>query len=768
MNIRLRENFNIENKKKEKTVFGGNFSYSSSLLENTYAENNYKISQNISFKGGNDKVVNKLSEALKRFNDEIGESAKNHLDETIRRLASNKNSGVNLAGDELTFKKENIFTKINQFIVNPVIHFPVDLTISTLNFFKKIPGLKNSKFIEKNLGKGVLKKRSDYLKDFSNTMALKHYFEILGDPKTGKGDILKEAQSRLSTEIANYTPRSERTLTRIVTGIIPAFFLANDAYNLSMYVNNNKDMAKKEKKRRFSQEITRIGITAATTFATLSFLSKQGNSSVKSTAYIMAALTFVSEIIGRMISGTPFYPIGKKGAEKYAKLQKKDKLKNDKKETPDENLKQNSVNQKSSKSMDILKILGIMTAIGIGAKYLPKYIRPLKKVLGNIKAKQKEFLMDDFTVPRNEVEEMILKLKNEGSKFEKLAQHYDNLVNKIIQDGNLTIKETNLVNKKIDKLVEAELHGMILTNKEFEKLEKDIREDVIKNNRQKILQEFNLANKDIQMINICGYTNKFKYGAFKILTLPVKFVWEIINMPYKAVVEPLIDLIKAGYNRILKFSGKLGVNKVSDETKLKPKKSTELSENEKLGNSIKFFREIGKEENLNDEFNNAILNSFDNVNKSNVSGAKLGGVAKVAVSTATSAFLVLDNYNMVMIDTEGKNKKLAGQKAKERTIQRIIRIAYGACLIKLFNGVFKTQYNASLLGAQSVNALNTYITETLERTSAGLPLHEATREEIIEKDRNNLTATGLKGAFYRLMAKLTGKKALSKMEINKK
>jgi hypothetical protein len=42
-----------------------------------------------------------------------------------------------------------------------------------------------------------------------------------------------------------------------------------------------------------------------------------------------------------------------------------------------------------------------------------------------------------------------------------------------------------------------------------------------------------------------------------------------------------------------------------------------------------------------------------------------------------------------------------------------------------------------------------------------LPLHEATRNEIIEKDNATLNATGLKGLYFRFMSKLTGKKPLS-------
>lgn len=90
-------------------------------------------------------------------------------------------------------------------------------------------------------------------------------------------------------------------------------------------------------------------------------------------------------------------------------------------------------------------------------------------------------------------------------------------------------------------------------------------------------------------------------------------------------------------------------------------------------------------------------------------------------------------------------------------MQRAVRIAYGAFIIKMMNDIFKGFYNSSLLGAQTVNVCNTLLTETLERKSVGLPLHEATQEEIKENETMHLNATGVKGAYFRTMAKLTGK-----------
>ena len=220
-------------------------------------------------------------------------------------------------------------------------------------------------------------------------------------------------------------------------------------------------------------------------------------------------------------------------------------------------------------------------------------------------------------------------------------------------------------------------------------------------------------------------------------------------MPYQYVIKPLIEIPIKG-RELLKG------------------KEKKLDCDEAFRTSIEYLHNNIKASDFKAKVNKNIIDAFDNVNKSNLSTADLAGSAKIAVSTVTSGFLILDNYNMVMVDSEGKDKKLAEQKAKERTLQRIVRIAYGAALIKFFNGIFKSQMDASLLGTQAVNTAYTFATETLERTSVGLPLHEATRDEIIEKDNETLNATGLKGVYFRFMSKLTGKKAISEKKADNK
>ncbi len=83
-----------------------------------------------------------------------------------------------------------------------------------------------------------------------------------------------------------------------------------------------------------------------------------------------------------------------------------------------------------------------------------------------------------------------------------------------------------------------------------------------------------------------------------------------------------------------------------------------------------------------------MLSSFDNLTKSSYNNSDLNVVVKTAQSAVTTGFLVADNYNMVMIESQGENKDLAEQKAKERTMQRGARLTYEAFIIKMVNDIF--------------------------------------------------------------------------------
>ena len=183
-----------------------------------------------------------------------------------------------------------------------------------------------------------------------------------------------------------------------------------------------------------------------------------------------------------------------------------------------------------------------------------------------------------------------------------------------------------------------------------------------------------------------------------------------------------------------------------------------------IPNIIKKAKSVDSGILTNEEFKDfvqsSIQRSFNTISQSKNSNTNLAMMTKMASSTVTSAFLIADNYNMVMMKSNGNDKEGAVQKAKERAVQRISGIFYQTLFMKLFNSTFESTYHKSLLGMSTVAASNTLATEFFTRKSIGMPITRKTEQELIAIDEKNLNRKGLAGKYFRFMSQLTGKKSL--------
>lgn len=296
----------------------------SNLNNNIYEErplNNN--SKNLSFKGLSisEPTVMKVADVIKAFGEDFGQTAVKGFEEKLYRADSLKGVDLKIKDGVINFKERPLLRRLGDLLVYPFKDMPIDLVNSVVKGLEKIPGIKDSKFIKDFGNIKPLRNRRNHLEATSDAIGIKHYVEMATGKERGK--IFTESQKRFNPLISNYDSTVEKTITRVVTGMIPAFYLANDAYNLSMYVNNNKDVAKKEKKRRFNQEVSRIAITAGSTYGVLKLFSKSSNASSKTTVILMGGITLVSEFVGRLMVGTPIFPISKKEAKKYAEMHAK-------------------------------------------------------------------------------------------------------------------------------------------------------------------------------------------------------------------------------------------------------------------------------------------------------------------------------------------------------------------------------------------------------------------------------------------------------------
>ncbi len=158
--------------------------------------------------------------------------------------------------------------------------------------------------------------------------------------------------------------------------------------------------------------------------------------------------------------------------------------------------------------------------------------------------------------------------------------------------------------------------------------------------------------------------------------------------------------------------------------------------------------------------NTAVEKSFNGVTQSSNKNTDLAMMSKLASSAVTSAFLVADNYNMVMLKSNGEDKEGAKETANERIIQRLSALFYQTLFINWFNATFRSTYNSSLKGMVAVAGPNTLTTEILTRKSIGMPIGRKSFEELQANEEKNENRDGFLGKYFKFMRLLTGKKPL--------
>ena len=136
---------------------------------------------------------------------------------------------------------------------------------------------------------------------------------------------------------------------------------------------------------------------------------------------------------------------------------------------------------------------------------------------------------------------------------------------------------------------------------------------------------------------------------------------------------------------------------------------------------------------------------------SNVSNSELSNMAKTAALAATIWFLMTDNYNMVMLKSNGNDVEGAKTKFKERFVQEGSRLFYQTLLIDLFNSTFSKQYHQSLFGMSWITLTNTTIGEWLTRKSVGVPVGTHSREQLVKLEEKQDNATGFTRKYYDFM-----------------
>lgn len=671
----------------------------------------------------------------------------------------------------------------------------------------------------------------------------------------------------------NFNTAYERPLNRVITGVIPITFLANDAYNLSVLCGDKKEDSLNEAKARRRQEIIRIFTTAYIQLLIFGAFTKQVNTISWFAPVTTAATALVSEIFSRKKLNRPVFFLSKERAQEYNKNNNSENSRNNTQQTAKNvsdavkniNFTDNSKifkgfnsssaafrGEKKSDKKEEKALINFKTfkkgVIGLTGAFFAlsfiknsTYTKNTKLVQGvinlgkTIQEKLYEpFAYKDFEISEKKFGSVMQSLRDTGCG--KTAEGHEFIKNKysFISDGIVKMKKAVLddehtektLNEVITKALNIKpelkadeqeiisqavktalrLGSADIAEQKFERTAEKASDIIIKKHvnldehqaeaLKKSISDAIALNADYETVKIDSKIKPF----IDIAVEPFKFVYSAAKLPFK-IVTSLVNMAAAKIEKKA-AQAELGNAELKAYEKYIHKAVTEIF-GEKQGKADKISQTIfanameqlekktqpyrkaqkaledavkaGKDKAVIDKLTQKVLDakgklalyvdtaaakSFNGITQSNNKNTDLAMVSKLASSTVTTAFLVADNYNMVMLKSNGENKEEAKEKANERIIQRLSGLFYQALFINWFNATFRSTYNSSLLGMTAVAVPNTLTTEILTRKSIGMPIRRKTKEQLDKIDEENENKKGLAGKYFKFMRLLTGKKPL--------
>ena len=675
-------------------------------------------SSSISFGGSFFKDFKKMVKFLSGYNDEISdykkifEKVKNATgidpEDLLKATKKHLPDNIKINGDKISFKEKGVFRLIYEAAIYPIVKMPFDIINWALkgssNIVKKMFKTNKDNVFDTLYNTKFLKNIRKKARAEEKYNALKGMVEqvskVMGE-KNADDTIFKISQKFFDPKAGKYNTVHERSLNRLVSGGVSTFFLANDAYNLASLVTNDPKESTKEGKIRRNQELVRIGTTAYLQLITLGALTQIVNATSWASPVIIATTVLLSETLSRTLAGKPVFFVNKEQAQKYNQAEEK---KTGKKLVFTNKTQNKKEDDKGLFTLNTLyKYIGLSIAIGLGGKGLKK-IPAVKdfmdKVSSEYNKKYKQLTTKTLEVDKSDFEKLTKKLRDNG--FDKLADNYETM-----------------------------------------------------------LKSLNKGDKIPEKIKLGTVSRKFVQPLVDFVLGIPRFAKSCLMFPYKifsSLVNGLTSFETMEQSKIGKGIRNFMELKSNETEKVKNFNKVEIMTNA--------YRDLSDKLSMNDkEFKsyvkNCSYNSFNNQNTSSKSNADMALVTKLISSGVASLFLIADNYNMVMLKSNGEDKEGAWQKAKERIVQRISSLMYSSMFIKLFNSTFEAQYHQSLIGMSAITATSQTAMEITSRSSIGMPILKKTKEQIEQLEEKNENARGLKGKYFQFMSKLIGKKKLS-------
>lgn len=742
--------------------------------------------QDLSFKGLSlrykdiKKVYNK-QEVLEFLDKYLGQMGRDLFEDITVKHGKEVENLIKINGDDVILAKKAIPHLALDGILYPFKILPGDMLNGLVELMGKVPGFRTwaAKTLERPFFKNI-RQRSKLDSKVSSLTGLITYRDTqiknaqeAAAKKLGKAvaDLTEEELAQISAKVdknmsssvfqsalkmfdpksGNYDTKHERALNRLVSGLPPAIFLANDAYNLSRMMDDDPTAADKERKIRFKQEASRIFTSGYLTLITMGAFQKFINKSNLGVVLTTGTTVLVTEMFSRLSNGKHITRLTPEQARREnemnnapeAKIKPQQAVSSTGSVQPSDKTKEQ---QKPLLSFDTLwKASAVILSLGYGIKgfkNIPAVKNMALKYFENMKINDPEkYAKLGIEKTFNSLSQ---KLKDtDFKKYGSLSDEELNLKNavKIFEDKVIYRPFTDLYKNMTTK----EFH---VDKEQFDKVVKVLRENNFGHLADKYEQVGYSALKTIDGKEIIdmGKKDRAIQPLVKFMITPFKFIWNTVTLPYWMVDEKIIG----GFRKHAPKSMPKDIDALAKSFDKICKQALKKNFDEK---QFKDYIQVN------------LLKAFNEDSLSSVSNAELSNLAKTAASVATIWFLMTDNYNMVMLKSNGNDKDGANTKFKERFVQEGSRLFYQTLLIDLFNSTFRNQYNSSLLGMSWITLVDTTLGEMLTRKSVGTALKAHTRDELIEMETARDNSTGFKKKYYNFMQRLTGKRSIKSYEV---
>ncbi len=535
-----------------------------------------------------------------------------------------------------------------------------------------------------------------HLCDSRNRNGCSKFGEICSDVTD---EYFKLFDENLTPGKAKYNTTHERTVARLVSGILPAIILGNDFYNKSIKNGKNEAEAEQEAAGKRKQEIIASVEEAISQYFMLGAFSSFTNNSTFGAPIINTLLGLGFHITSRLSTGRPLTRI----------------------KAPEQ------------KTINILSMNNFVNSV--------KNKKPVEfeEIKTENKADSKKHLLSFKNI-------VIACLASIGTGFAlrgfKSTKAFENIKNSIMD-----FKPVKALSNKFKKVTVGEL---FIDEKEF----KDFVNTLTDCNHKDMLQYYVGKIKDSHLIQkdgklLIGEYEKFakipllnieisKKELYTLPLAPFKIVKEIVTYPYKLTSAALegLKVIKKPKTKGLKNEANL-VNTFLDFRK----------------QAEKFNNNIGSEEFL-EHYSKHIeknwLSALNKETKSNVDNCNIGRLTALLGVFSSIYFATTDDYNSTLKQTGDVNK--ANKDARLRGVNKIIRTSVQNVVMCL-NSLFKIPYGNSLIGAGAITAGVTLITDSVSRMLSGMPFRKMNKEEL-EKYNRDKKEGSLKW-YYNALDKLT-------------